>query len=211
MDGGLACDWIKKDFDPQTRMKAEDGNETRVLIMDGHSSHYSADLLEFCQQNNIEVYGYPPHCTHALQGLDVICFAKMKDCWKEELNVFENLHNRGVNKEDFAEVWGRAYQTAFTEENIRSAFKATGIHPFNPDVISERQMKPAEASSTKATFPLPQNSPTRAVMAAFRNYNFTHQDIHPESPPAAGLSRFPGSVLGGSVTPSASQPSSPLK
>ena len=192
-------------------MKAEDGNETRVLIMDGHSSHYSADLLEFCQQNNIEVYGYPPHCTHALQGLDVVCFAKMKDCWKEELNVFENLHNQGVNKEDFAEVWGRAYQTVFTEENIHSAFKATGIHPFNPDVISERQMKPAEASSTKATFPLPQNSPTRAVMAAFRNYNFTHQDIHPESPPAAGLSRFPGSVLGGSVTPSASQPSSPLK
>jgi len=74
-------------------MKAEDGNETRVLIMDGHSSHYSTDLLEFCQQNNIEVYGYPPHCTHALQGLDVVCFAKMKDCWKEKLNVFENLHN----------------------------------------------------------------------------------------------------------------------
>jgi hypothetical protein len=154
--------------------------------MDGHSSHYTADLLEYCHENNIEVYGYPPHCTHALQGLDVVCFAIMKECWKEELDTFEKLHNWGVNKEDFAEVWGHAYQKAFTEDTICSAFKATGIHPFNPDVISECQMKPAIASSTKATFPLPQPSPVRAVMAAARNYKFTHQVLHPDSPPTAG-------------------------
>jgi hypothetical protein len=93
-DGGLVCDWIKKDFKPQTQAQADSGKKTCALIMDRHSSHYSANLLEFCQQNNIEVYGYPSHCTHALQGLDVICFAKMKKCWKEELNAFENLHNQ---------------------------------------------------------------------------------------------------------------------
>jgi hypothetical protein len=43
-----------------------------VLFLDGHSSHYTADLLEYCEANNIRVLGYPPHCTHALQGLDVL-------------------------------------------------------------------------------------------------------------------------------------------
>ncbi len=92
-DGSLALQWIKKDFDPQTSAKADNKKETCVLLMDGHSSHYTADLLEYCHGNNIEVYGYPPHCTHALQGLDVVCFAIMKECWKEELDTFEKLHN----------------------------------------------------------------------------------------------------------------------
>ncbi|KAJ3499049.1 hypothetical protein NLJ89_g10141 [Agrocybe chaxingu] len=85
-NGGLALNWIQKDFDPQTREKAN--GETRVLIMDGHSSHYTADLLEYCLANKIEVYGYPPHCTHALQGLNIVCFAKMKEVWKEEIHAF---------------------------------------------------------------------------------------------------------------------------
>ena len=30
--------------------------------------------------------GYPLHCMHALQGLDIVCFARMKDAWKEEID-----------------------------------------------------------------------------------------------------------------------------
>ncbi|PPQ88025.1 LOW QUALITY PROTEIN: hypothetical protein CVT25_001006 [Psilocybe cyanescens] len=141
-DGGLAFNWITKDFDSQTQQKA--GRDTQVLIMDGHSSHYMANLLEFCLANNIE---YSPHCTHVLQGLNVVCFAKMKESWKEEINAFEAIHKHGVNKEDFCEVWGRAFKKAFTKENIKAAFAATGIWPLNPNVIKPAQMKPAEATS----------------------------------------------------------------
>ena len=95
--------------------------------MDGHSSHYTADLLEFCLANNIEVYGYPLHCMHALQGLNVVCFAKMKESWKEEINAFEAIHKRRVNKKDFCEVWGQAYKKAFTTKNVEAVFAATGI------------------------------------------------------------------------------------
>lgn len=107
------------------------------------------------------------HCTHALQGLDVVCFAKMKDIWKEEINTFEKLTNRGVDKEDFCGVFGQAFLRVFTPEIIKSAFEATGIWPFNPNVITPRHMKPSQVTSTRASFPLPQTSPTRAVMAAF--------------------------------------------
>ncbi len=166
-------------------------------------------LLPICLsilENKIEVYGYPPHCTHALQGLDVVCFAKMKECWKETINEHEKLHQRGVNKEDFVEVWGDAYLKAFTEENIFSAFKKTGIWSYNADVISPEQMKPAEATSTRSTFPLPQTSPVQAVMAAFNHYEFTEAGLHPDSPPQAGPSNFPGSYSGKRQIDPASDP-----
>ncbi|KAE9402188.1 hypothetical protein BT96DRAFT_1088144 [Gymnopus androsaceus JB14] len=60
--------------------------------MDGHSSHYSSELLDFCVAHNILLLGYPPHCTHALQGLDVVCFAKHKEEWKREIDAFKQHH-----------------------------------------------------------------------------------------------------------------------
>jgi hypothetical protein len=72
-------------------------------------------------------------------------------------------------------------------------------------------MKPAEVSSTKATFLLPQNSPTCAVMAAFRNSNFMYQIIHPDSPPVAGPSHLSGSLDVRPVTLSMSSPQPPKR
>ena len=82
-------EWMVKDFDAQTRDKAE--GRTRVLLLDGHSSHYTPELLEYARDQNIMILGYPPHCTHALQGLDVVCFARMKEAWKQVINEFETL------------------------------------------------------------------------------------------------------------------------
>ena len=192
---------MKKDFDPQTKEKAV--GETHVLLMDGHSSHYTADLLEYCLDNNIEVIGYPPHCTHALQGLNVVCFAKMKAAWKEDINIFEELHRRAIDKADFCGVFGQAYVCAFTKENVEAAFAATGIHPFNPDVIKPKQMKPAEPTSTQSSFPLPQPSPVCALIAACQNHEFTYQECHPNSPPRAmaSSSTFPGSPSDNTIDP----------
>ncbi|THU89239.1 DDE-domain-containing protein, partial [Dendrothele bispora CBS 962.96] len=191
-DGESALQWMKKDFNLQTQEKAN--GETCILFMDGHNSHYSADLLEYCKGNNIEILGYPPHCTHALQGLDVVCFAKQKGCWKDEVNKREETTGRGVNKEDFAKVFGTAFIQAMTEDIILAAWKATGLIQFNPNIIKPEQMRSSEITSTKSTFPLPQNSPTRAIMTAFREYKFTNLDNSSRpSTPVPGPSQFPDS------------------
>jgi hypothetical protein len=168
-----------KIFDAETKQKA--GDRTRVLFMDGHNSHYTPELLKYAQEHNIEILGYPPHCTHALQGLDVACFAKMKECWKEEIHTFEEKNRCGVNKADFASVWGTAYLRAFTPDLVKAAFSATGICPFNPDVITPEQMKPSACTSTQHLFPLPQTSPVRAIMAAFRYYQPTSFELSPDT------------------------------
>jgi hypothetical protein len=85
--------------------------------MDEHSSHYTLELLEFVWANNIIILGYPPHCTHALQGLDIVCFTWMKEAWKEKIHKFEELHKK-VTKGDFTEVFSKVFLTAFTEPTI---------------------------------------------------------------------------------------------
>ncbi|KAJ7874177.1 hypothetical protein B0H14DRAFT_3555565 [Mycena olivaceomarginata] len=152
-----------------------------------------SELLRYAAENNIIILGYPPHCTHALQGLDVVCFARMKQIWKEEIEAFERRTGRKVGKGDFALVWGTGFKRAFTPETVQAAFRATGVFPFNPDVITAAQMKPAEATSTRAAFPLQQSSPVRAVMAAFHHYQPTAFELDEDTHAVAGRS---GSVAG---------------
>ena len=142
--------WMVKDFDRQMKEKAD--GCTHVLLLDGHSSHYSTELINFAHDNNIIILGYPLHCTHALQGLDIVCFEKMKHEFHSEINAFEKLHYWGVGKDDFIGVFGQAYQCTFTP--VKAAFEVTGVHPFNPNVIKDSQLKPSLLTSTKASFPL---------------------------------------------------------
>jgi len=125
------------------------------------------------------VLGYPPHCTHALQGLDVVCFAKMKDKWKKEITAHEETTLKPVGKPDFLGVFGRAYNAAFTHDTVKAAFKVTGVVPFNRDAISEDQMKPSIATSVKGSFPLPQPEVVRTVMAAIDKNPPTSFSISP--------------------------------
>ena len=156
--------WLEHIFDKETSAKAN--RRPRVLIVDGHSSHYTSNFIQYAQEHNIIVLGYPPHCTHALQGLDVVCFAKMKDKWKKEITAHEDATLKAVGKTDFLGVFGRAYNGAFTPDTVKAAFAVTGVVPFNRNAISENQMKPSIATSVKGNFPLAQPLVVRTVMAA---------------------------------------------
>ena len=112
----------------------------------------------------------------------------MKSIWKEELNKFEDKHRRKVGKGDFTEIFGTAYLRAFTTQTVESAFRVTGIYPYDRTVIKPTQMKPSKATSTKGAFPLPQPSPVRAVMVAFHHYALARSDLE-EGAAAAGPSR----------------------
>ncbi|KIJ28783.1 hypothetical protein M422DRAFT_189346, partial [Sphaerobolus stellatus SS14] len=164
-DTELAINWFKKDFEPQTREKA--AGEFRLLLLDGHSSHYPTELLHYAQTVDVLIAGYPSHTTHALQGLDVVCFSRMKDMYRHEVKTFEEENQRKMNKGDFAAVFGRAFQRAFTPTIIKMVFRPTGVHPFSPNIINEKQFKPSEALSVRNAFPLPQPSLVRRVMATY--------------------------------------------
>ncbi|XP_011863938.1 PREDICTED: uncharacterized protein LOC105559902 [Vollenhovia emeryi] len=49
-----------------------------VLFIDGHASHISVRLAEFCKQYKIELVALYPNATHILQPLDVAVFHPLK-------------------------------------------------------------------------------------------------------------------------------------
>jgi hypothetical protein len=72
----------------------------------------------------------------------------MKMCWQRAIVDFESKVMCNVLKAKFLTVWAPAYLEAFDESTTCTAFKVTGIVPFNPNFVTEEQMKPSQATST---------------------------------------------------------------
>lgn len=163
INGELGVDWIRH-FDEETK----DRVGVRFLFVNGHSLHCTVEFLDYAAEHNIIVISYPPHTTHALQGLDVACFGPLKLYWSQEKTKWERLKKRCLGKNDFLKVYSLARRRAFTEKTIKSAFRRTRLVPFCWAAIELDKMAPALVDSAKGGFPLPLPIPARAVLAFHR-------------------------------------------
>jgi hypothetical protein len=138
-DAGLA--WLEQVFNRFTKRKAH-GN-WRLLILDGHGSHITMDFIKLCDKYHILLAIYPPHSTHTLQPLDVVCFSPLAGNYSKVLT--KHLHqSQGLlpfKKGDFFCLFWEAWTTTFTGKLVLSSFKATGLVPLNPGVILDRFAK----------------------------------------------------------------------
>ena len=157
--------WIKK-FDAATTSVASDG--PRLLHIDGHCSHVSIPLLEYVVAANIIVFGFPPHTTHLLQGLDVVLFSPFKHAFAK--CAAEHLSNTGrdVDKCDFLQVLHCAVEDSFTKDNILTAWRKTGLRPVDPSVIADKDLAASKPFSIKHHTPLEPPSPIRPLITAIQ-------------------------------------------
>jgi len=154
-DSVIGVEWIK-DFERKTREKA--AGEPRLVLVDGHNSHYSPELLDYARDTNIILVCYPAHTTHVLQGLDVAVFGPFKRQWTRSL----------------AEAWTRS----FTPENIKAGFRKTGVYPLNPNVIPSEAIAPSKETSIQAPGPVELPSPLKRVSANIA----TKRGLEPTTP-----------------------------
>ena len=173
-DQNIAIDYLRL-FDEQTREKAN--GRTRVLFLDGHSSHDSVELVDGARNRNIKILAYPSHTTHVLQGLDVVCFARLKEKHTQKIQEFKENNNITLTHKFFLRTFGPAFLEAFTPETVKTAFSATGIYPFRRGVVSPEQMGPSEALTTNPSVPGILATPVRKVISAFSYYHSPpHED-----------------------------------
>lgn len=154
-----------------------------MLLLDGHSSHFSKAFIERAISMDIVILCYPPHATHILQGLDVVLFAVAKAEWTKSRDRFEKERGEVVTKESFLEVFGESYIAAFTEKNNKKAFEKTGVHPFNRSVIKAEDLAPSLEHSSHAHVPFHLESPIKGAIGVFRE---TIDDIRREKEEANG-------------------------
>jgi hypothetical protein len=93
--------WLQSLFHKQTLDKAK--RDSRLLILDGHGSHYTLSFLEWCRSNRILVAVSSPHTTHRLQPLDVGLFSPLASYYSQSADAHSRLSQglASVTKRDF--------------------------------------------------------------------------------------------------------------
>ena len=75
MDSELFLKWFTKLFLPHARPTPE---RSVLLLVDGHSSHCSPEVIEAARANNVVLMALAPHTTHLCQPLDVAVYKSFK-------------------------------------------------------------------------------------------------------------------------------------
>jgi hypothetical protein len=110
----------------------------RLLILDGYKSHVSQDFKDYCLKNKILTICMPPHSSHILQPLDVVCFSLLELKYSQRVRDLARRRVFYINKEGFLLAFRDAFFDVFTEANCRKAFEALGLVPINAQVVLDR-------------------------------------------------------------------------
>lgn len=126
---GLA--WLKQVFIPESQ---PEGDEWRLLILDGHKSHITDEFMTTAYENKIWIHYLIPHSSHIFQPLDITVFGPLKRRFRALLSQFYYKGDMGVRrKQEFIVRYRIARETTLTRRNISAGFRTAGIHPFNKE------------------------------------------------------------------------------
>jgi len=126
----VALKWLQEVFIPQTQ--PQDPSQRRLLICDGHDSHTAADFMWACYKNNIQLLFLPPHTSHVLQPLDLSIFSPLKHTYRKLLNQVTSWSESTVlGKQMMIKCIVEARKQAFTAQNIKAGWRASGLWPVN--------------------------------------------------------------------------------
>lgn len=146
----IAVHWLKTIFIPET--KPTNLNERRLLIIDGHGSHCTAEFLYECYHYNIYLLFLPAHSSHVLQPLDVAVFSAVKTSYRKELGNRPNDNDSSpVGKRIFLECYAIAREAGITEKNIRLGWRTSGLWPVSiaKPLMSKLLLDPVKTTPEK--------------------------------------------------------------
>ena len=152
----ISLEWLQH-FDRHSRKSQV--SSKRLLIVDGHGSHHTRQFIQYCDDHGIVPFGMPPHLTHLLQPLDVVCFQPYKHWHAKALDQLVRDGCTNITKLEFLDLIEDVRSKAFKPLTIQSAFEKTGIWPFNPiPVLTEIEKRqpttptpPPSGSSNEVT------------------------------------------------------------
>lgn len=132
----IGLHWLKETFEPYSKQHSTGAK--RLLILDGHSSHQTAEFDDFCKENSIICLCMPAHTSHLLQPLDVGVFGPLKRAYGKVVEEMMVAGNNHIDKEDFLHLYPPAREKVFNQENIRSGFTGAGLKPLDKDRVLEK-------------------------------------------------------------------------
>ena len=123
-----------------------------LLIMDGHGTHISIDLIKSLPASGVHLLCLPSHTTHVLQPLDMGVFKSFKGNWSKACSKYLAANpGRVITSEKLASLVADAWPLSLTPVNIMSGFRKTGIYPINPSEVTDRQLAPSKVFQQPST------------------------------------------------------------
>ena len=186
----VGLDWIKH-FDYHTAPRTK--GTYRLLILDGHESHHSAEFEQYCKQHNIVTICMPAHSSHILQPLDVGCFGPLKHAYGRQIEDLMRMHITHISKLEFLCAFREAFFSSMTEKNIQGGFAGAGLVPYDPQRVLSKLDVRMRTPTPPATLPeiqQPWVSKTRQ-----NAYEATSQSEHIKNRISAHQNSSPTSTL----------------
>ncbi|KAJ2954232.1 hypothetical protein O0L34_g2477 [Tuta absoluta] len=115
-----------------------------LLVFDGAKCHLDFRIVEEADKYDITLYCLPSNTTQELQPLDKSCYKPFESYWDREVleHLYKN-HAQKLSKTTFNAILSKVWSQCMTLTNITSGFRATGLYPFNPNVIPESAYAPS--------------------------------------------------------------------
>lgn len=102
------------------------------------ATHASYTITKLARDNDVLMYLLPANTSHFLQPLDSLPFANLKSHMKR--NAYESAwqnHFRGEEAKEIAFALAyAAEENALTPRILKSAFRRTGVFPWNPNLVT---------------------------------------------------------------------------
>jgi 4-hydroxybenzoate polyprenyltransferase len=124
--------WFYDIFVPET--KPSDDALWRTLVLDQHKTHITAAFMKKAYMNKVWLIWLPSHSSHITQPLDLAIFGPLKRYYRQQtsaMETYEATSNR--QKQIFMEAYKVSPGKAFSQENVRQAFRGTGIYPVDAE------------------------------------------------------------------------------
>jgi hypothetical protein len=119
-----------------------------LLILDGHSTHYSPSFITKTAHEMVIVFCLPPNTTHLTQPLDKGAFGPLKTYWHEECQRYMSKNpGKVITQYEFMQIFSRAWYCAMTPQNLIGAFRTTGVYPLNRNVVEVYKATPMKSES----------------------------------------------------------------
>lgn len=132
--------WLEKVFVPAVQKL----DSEHILVIDGHSSHVTLQVIEICKQHGIRLICLPARSSHILQPLDVGIYCHVKKVWRDVIkNYYETTKFKNVDKDNFPRLIKQLYENdhCFTRLHAISGFEHTGLFPLDKSKVDKSKLK----------------------------------------------------------------------
>lgn len=103
-----------------------------IVFLDGHVSHKSLQLCEFCFEHQIVLVSFLPNSTHICQPMDFVMFSPMKKMWSQVVNNYKagNPTVERMSKKEFCFLLRQCLDQCMKPDLFKKSFESTALYPF---------------------------------------------------------------------------------